>query len=115
MHNFIALRSMSSPEVQVQLTIIAFPIFKKLFGIFYCKVNITYPAGKRAYIVKTPAHKKSIKQLARCSYKAFSGTISSQSITSRKVVMEISRNIKMEMKKMSQMHVIHCLMTLLRL
>ena len=98
MHNFIALRSMSSPEVQVQLTIIAFPIF---YGIFYCKVNITYPAGKRAYIVKTPARKKSIKQLARRCYKAFSGTISSQSITSRKVVMEISRNIKMEMKKLS--------------
>ena len=64
-------------------------------------MNITYPAGKRAYIVKTPARKKSIKQLARRSYKAFCGTITSQSITSRKVVMEISRNIKMEMKKMS--------------
>ena len=92
----------SSPEVQVQLTTIAFSIFLNYLAFLYCKVKHNLPSWKEGiHIVKTPAGKKSIKQLTRCSYKAFSGNITSQSITSTKVIMEISRNIKMEMKKRS--------------
>ena len=64
-------------------------------------VNVTYPAGKRVYSVETPVRKRCIKQHARRSYRAFSSTITKDSLTSTKVIYELSKKIKREMQEMS--------------
>ena len=61
---------------------------------------MTYPAGKRVYSVETPVRKRCIKQLARRSYRAFSSTITKDSLTST-VIYELSKKIKGEMQEMS--------------
>ena len=62
---------------------------------------MTYPAGKRVYSVETPVRKRYIKQLARRSNRAFSSTITKDSLTSTKVIYELSKKIKGEMQEMS--------------
>ena len=62
---------------------------------------MTYPAGKRVHSVETPVRKRCIKQLARRSYRAFSSTITKDSLTFRKVISELSKKVKGEMQEMS--------------
>ena len=47
----------------------------------------------------TPVRKKCIKQLARRSYRAFSNTITNESLVSRKVIVKLCMKIKKEMQK----------------
>lgn len=67
-------------------------------------MTIGYPSGEKNFKVTTPARKRSVKRLARHSYKSLVSSMVKCSTTSTKVLSEVAQKIKAEMKDISSQH-----------
>ena len=67
------------------------------------QVKIDYASGPKMFAVTTPNRKKAIKQITRRSFKSLATTVVASEITSDKVLREIARTIKQEMKTLASM------------
>lgn len=62
------------------------------------QVTIGYPSGHKQFKVRTPARKDAVKRLARRHYASLASSMVESASTSTKIVHEVVRKIKAEMR-----------------
>lgn len=67
------------------------------------QVKIDYPSGPQVFAVHTPGRKTGIKQYTRRNYRSLASTVVTSPITSDRVLREIAKTIKDEMKSLASM------------
>lgn len=65
------------------------------------QVQIPYSGGVQTYKIKTPSQRKSIKRLARRSYKSMASGLVNSPTTGQNIVSRLTFNIRDEMKAIS--------------
>ena len=66
-------------------------------------MTIDYPSGSKVFTIKTPSRKAGVKQYARRCYQAVAATAVQSTTTSDKVMREVVKTIKREMRELSSL------------
>lgn len=62
---------------------------------------MAYASGSKTFSIKTPTRKRTIKQLARRSYRSFSTSVVNSKLYTRNIVRQMAQTIKGEIKSIT--------------
>ena len=69
----------------------------------FLQVKIDYPSGPKVVKISTPSRKKGIRQYTRRSYQSLASTIMRTPSTFDRLIREIAKKIKKEMKSLASL------------